>query len=142
MSDTKNNDYDKSDVYENEIAPRVKDLMLICLEHRMPMFFTVADKNDAHSTSYRTSVLHAPTNIHLTDNRIAQALLFLNGFHNDIPQNIRSALREIAEYAYAVKHVEFSTQIDGMDEKLTDDIFDSLFAIVNGGDKVKIEDGK
>lgn len=131
------NFFDKIEIYDEKIAPTVTRLMLLCNEYQLPMIVSVAISNDAHTTKYKTNVILSVTDLHLTDNRIAKALMALNDFEQELPPNVKNALKEIINYIYRMKGEDITA---GKNTKtvLTDDVISRMLSIIEGGDRVII----
>ena len=78
--------YDKRKFYKTKLEPLIHELKLQCNMEHMPMFVTVAVKNDKAGTEYAS------------DNRILKLLLELNNIHQKYPDYIEKDIREISQY--------------------------------------------
>ena len=128
---TQDDIYDKNDVYEKKIAPLIQNLQLICNMEKMPMFVSVAVKNNKDGTQYRNNVVYASAGITLKEKRIGELLLLLNGFEIDLPDDIKRCMAQLEDYLTTV-------QPDSrVDVNLTDDKISDMNALTEGGCHLK-----
>lgn len=91
--------YDKTEVYKKEIAPIISDLKVACTFAGLPMFVTVAIKNDDKTgTTYESSIVQASTGYKMADPCINTILMHMNGFPVDYPDYIKEDIRELRDY--------------------------------------------
>lgn len=82
-------EFDKKDIYENEIAEKVTELVQLCNKERMPMFITVCVKNDKHGTEYINDMFAAASNgIKLQKDVIPDHVNVMNGFKTSPPVDV------------------------------------------------------
>jgi len=73
--------FDKKEIYDQKIAPLLQSLMQACGEEKLPVFITVAVKNDNKDTEYVTSM--ASSSVHsldLENDRFPKLVNVMNGF--------------------------------------------------------------
>lgn len=128
--------YNKQSVYEEKIAPIIKELKNECYLEKMPMFVSVAVENTPDTTRYEHNVVLASTGTALKDNRIADILLSLNEFNIDYPDYIKKDLREIEEFLERTKQGLLDAPI--VETELTDDKTVGFQKIVMGGCKASM----
>lgn len=68
------------------------------MKKAMPMFVTVAVKNDKAGTEYASDMVLAGSGTELENNRISKLLLELNNIHQKYPDYIEKDIREISQY--------------------------------------------
>lgn len=136
--------YDKEKVYEEKILPLILELKTVCSAEKMPMFVSVAVSNSENETHYENDAVLASTGVRLTDNRIADVMLSMNGLIVDYPDYIKEDLRELEEFvertSLKAKEVLESEQdyLDGVE--LTEDQFKDFQKILIGGHKAALPD--
>ena len=73
--------FDKTEIYENEILPVVAHLRQLCSMNEIPMFLSIAVKNDESGTEYRNDMISAvSTGIVLKDEHLTNHVNVINGF--------------------------------------------------------------
>ena len=73
--------YDKTKEYEEYLKPLTDQIRSFCLLQRIPMFLSIAVKDDGSKTEYRNEVNGAFSNgITLSDDRIGKHINVSNGF--------------------------------------------------------------
>ncbi len=73
-------DYDKSELYENEIVPKLKELTILCKINRLPFIFSCCPVNkDGESVYKNDGVLTGSSELRLYDDRFVKFLLILRG---------------------------------------------------------------
>lgn len=77
--------YDKRKFYKTKLEPLIHELKLQCNMEHMPMFVTVAVKNDKAGTEYASDMVLAGSGTELENNRISKLLLELNNIHQKYP---------------------------------------------------------
>ena len=90
--------YDKRKFYKTKLEPLIHELKLQCNMEHMPMFVTVAVKNDKAGTEYASDMVLAGSGTELENNRISKLLLELNNIHQKYPDYIEKDIREISQY--------------------------------------------
>lgn len=94
--------FDKSKLYDEQIAPLVKDVIAHCAMYRIPCYFSACVANTKTESDYRNEgVLCGSTGIHLTDDRITGHLNVSLGFRTSPPT-------ESPEIAYDDSDPDFS----------------------------------
>lgn len=125
--------YDKTSLYEKEVKPLVKALMLKCIACRLPVFVSVAVKNDDEGTKYANNVVLGTTQVRLQDNRFSGLLLRMNGFRGQkLPDDVDAALCTICDYLSSVQETA-QTNSKAAGVILKDDVFPELCEIAGGG---------
>ena len=82
-------EFDKRDIYESLIEPKVTELIQLCNKERMPVFITVCVKNDDKDTEYENNMFaSASNNIYLKKDRIPDHVNVMNGFSTTPPADI------------------------------------------------------
>lgn len=73
--------FDSKDIYTNEIESKVAELLQLCNKYRLPMFLTIAVKNDEEGTEYVKEMFAAKSNsINLKDDYLRHLVNVMNGF--------------------------------------------------------------
>lgn len=73
--------YDKTDIYEKEIVPKLTEIKRICELNDIPFFSCVAAKNDENGTIYKyEGILTGSKQINLHDDHFEKHLCVANGF--------------------------------------------------------------
>ena len=90
--------YDKRKFFKTKLEPLIHELKLQCNMEHMPMFVTVAVKNDKTDTEYASDMVLAGSGTELKNNRISKLLLELNDIHQKYPDYIEKDIREISQY--------------------------------------------
>lgn len=73
--------FDKTDIYENEVLPIVEHLRMVCSKNEIPMFLTIAVKNDDNGTVYKNEMISAVSaGIHLKNEHLVNHVNVMNGF--------------------------------------------------------------
>lgn len=86
---------------------------------RMPMFVTVAVKNDSSGTEYASDMVLAGSGTELENNRISKLLLELNDIHQKYPDYIEKDIREISQYLEKINTKNYPvSEIDLKDNKI------------------------
>lgn len=85
--------YDKRKFYKTKLEPLIHELKLQCNMEHMPMFVTVAVKNDKAGTEYASDMVLAGSGTELENNRISKLLLELNNIHQKYPDYIEKDIR-------------------------------------------------
>lgn len=129
------NFYNKKSVYENRIEPIVRDLKVMCMAEDLPMFVSVAVKNDENGTDYINNTVMSGTGIRLTDNRIAKLLLYINDFDAVLPPEVEAAARTIESY---INEVREAAGNDAASKHLSDDRISDYCSIAGGGNHIRI----
>lgn len=120
--------FDKKAIYKTQIEPIIHELKRVCNLEKMPMFVTVAVKDNGSETEYKNEMVLASSGRHLADNRIASILLKLNGFELDLPDYILKDIKEINEF---LDRTSIKNE-DSVSTVLNDDILPDLMDIANG----------
>lgn len=130
--------FDKRDVYESVIGPKVADLKLYCQVHKIPMFFAAAVKNDEDGTEYKKALIYAGIGVRLKDKGLGRAIYAALGFKTAPPYNVRRAVKEVLDYAQGLQ--EGSEDHACLEEVvLTDDLISRLKGVVDGwGDNLAV----
>lgn len=72
-----------------ELDKILKNILLYCQIHKIPMFLSIATENNEKTTEYKNIVYTASAhNITLKNDKIAQHALIANGFVPTPPRNI------------------------------------------------------
>ena len=75
-------DFNKEQIYINEIQPLVEQINDLCKNRKIPMFFSAAIKEENGQTDYKTVFCSsAQTEQRLDDDHIAKHILVSRGFH-------------------------------------------------------------
>ena len=131
--------YDNEHYYKTTILPKIRELQVLCMNKHMPMFVTVATKNNQECTKYNSEMVLGLSGTELKDNRIAQLLLYLNDFETQLPKNVLDAVQEIKEY---VQKLEIAKIESGQtDITLYKDMIYTMNRIVSGGDSATFSKG-
>ena len=134
--------YNKKDVYEEQIVPLLSQIKTICNAEKMPMFISVAVVNSEKETVYANDAVLASTGVRLSDNRIADVLLSLNGLVVDYPEYIKTNLRELEEFierTNAKSKEVLESGIDCVEDvELTEDKLVDFQKILSGGYKAAL----
>lgn len=86
---SKYTNYDKTDVYENQVIAKVQELLRLCNKEQMPIFISVAVKNNEKGTEYRNDMFSSATNdIFLKDDYFPNFVNVTNGFRTIPPSKI------------------------------------------------------
>ena len=82
-------DFDKTDVYETQVLKKVQELLRLCNKEQMPIFISVAVKNDEKGTEYKNDMFASATNdIFLKDDFFPNFVNVTNGFRTVPPSKI------------------------------------------------------
>lgn len=85
------NDFDKTELYNEQLKPLVQNIRRICIDHGMPMFFTVAIRDD-DTTFYQSEALTTKAlGISLQNDHIPKHINVFNGFRT-VPATERMEL--------------------------------------------------
>ena len=73
--------YDKTEIYAKDIAPLVKQILLLCDQNKIPVFITLALRDDGKETTWYSEMISSMN----ADRELANDLLpkfvnILNGF--------------------------------------------------------------
>ena len=83
--------FDKTKEYENQIEPLIRQLSAICLLQSLPMFVSVAIRDDGETTEYRNQMNgSASQGIRLADDQIVKHVNVANGFDTMPPRTASS----------------------------------------------------
>lgn len=75
------NDFDKTAIYNNLVKKKLKELLLLCNEYRIPVFVDMAVKNSSAETVYKSEFLSARSfGKNLTNDRLVKHALINSGF--------------------------------------------------------------
>ena len=81
--------FDKTEIYETEIIKKVQELLRECNKEQIPVFISVAVKNDDEGTEYRNDMFASATNnIFLKDDFFPNFVNVTNGFRTVPPAKI------------------------------------------------------
>ena len=81
--------FDKNDTYETLVAKKIQELLRICNKEQMPIFISVAVKNDESGTEYKNDMFASATNdIFLKDDYFPNFVNVTNGFRTVPPSKI------------------------------------------------------
>ena len=81
--------YNKNDIYETEVVKKIQELLRICNKEQLPIFVSVAVKNDENGTEYKTDMFASATNdIFLKDDYFPNFVNVTNGFRTVPPAKI------------------------------------------------------
>jgi len=118
--------YDKTEVYKKEIAPIISDLKVACTFAGLPMFVTVAIKNDDKTgTTYESNIVQA-------------SLMHMNGFPVDYPDYIKEDIRELRDYLDEIEKT--MNEGDAIDIDLKENRLTEMNEIVAGKKKTVVPD--
>ena len=82
-------EYNKSEEYNEKIAPLVEQLRKECYFLKIPMFFTAAVQNNQSGTDYKTEMISAMcVDAVLQDDKVAKLTNVMNGFETRLPAQI------------------------------------------------------
>lgn len=74
-------DFDKSDVFELEIEPKIESLVQACNKHHIPFFMTACIKNNQNESVYKTDMYASASNeIKLKTDYFPRLVNVMNGF--------------------------------------------------------------
>lgn len=113
--------YDKKKYFKSKLEPLIRDLKLHCNMEHMPMFITVAVKNDNSGTEYASDMVLAGSGTELKENRISKILLELNDIHQKYPDYIEKDIREITQYLERLQNHSYPiSDIQLKDDKIAE----------------------
>lgn len=113
MAEISRNDiYNKQNVYNKKIAPLIKQIQIICIDEQIPMFFSCAVENDFNHTQYRNEMVLAESGMHLQTNKIGDCLLALNGCKTSPPEYVKRAASTLQEYLGKLVNNEEEKTVD------------------------------
>lgn len=73
--------YDKTEEFEQQIAPTIQKLKAECFQNGVPLFLSCAVKDTQSTTEYISEMVSpAQLGVDLADDRIAEMVKMLNGF--------------------------------------------------------------
>lgn len=126
--------YNKRSESEEKIRPLMRKLKAICTDWKLPMFVTVAVKNDENGTEYMSeSVVGIASTKSKERLRISSILLHLNGFDKKLPDDVEAAVRVLEKYIQDVEKAEGDTSVP---VRLADDNITACAEITGGGDDI------
>lgn len=77
----RNRGFNKENIYNHDILPILKKLLVLCNEHEIPIFIDMAIKNSPAGTVYKTEFLSARSfGLRLKEDRLTKHALVANGF--------------------------------------------------------------
>lgn len=123
--------FDKRDIYDSVIGPKVADLKLFCQVNKIPMFFAAAVRNDEEGTEYRRALIYAGIGARLKDKSLGRAIFAAFSFKSAPPANVRRAVKEILDYAQSLDIGE-GDPVFLEDVVLTEDLISRLKTVVDG----------
>ena len=86
---SKYTEFNKTDIYENEIEKKIYELLRLCNKEQLPVFVSVAVKNDEEGTLYKNEMFASATNnIFLKDDFFPNFVNVTNGFRTIPPAKI------------------------------------------------------
>ena len=131
--------YDKTEVYKKEIAPIISDLKVACTFAGLPLFVTVAIKNDDKTgTTYESNIVQASTGYKMADPCINTILMHMNGFPVDYPDYIKEDIRELRDYLDEIEKT--MNEGDAIDIDLKENRLTEMNEIVAGKKKTVVPD--
>ena len=90
------NNYDKKQLYDNEISELISEINSICQRENIPYFFTCAITNSATETKYQSEMLSAAkADIELSNDVVAECLKLLRGYHAVPKEMVIPSMAEI-----------------------------------------------
>ena len=120
--------YDKTEVYKKEIAPIISDLKVACTFAGLPMFVTVAIKNDDKTgTIYESNIVQASTGYKMADLCINTILMHMN-----------EDIRELRDYLDEIEKT--MNEGDAIDIDLKENRLTEMNEIVAGKKKTVVPD--
>lgn len=82
-------EYDKNDIYEAEVLPKIQELLRLCNREQIPLFISAATKNNEDGTEYRNEMYASATNnVFLKDDYFPNFVNVINGFRTVPPAKI------------------------------------------------------
>ena len=73
--------YDKNDIYEKEIAPLVKEVLLLCDQNQIPAFITLAVSDDGKETTWHSEMISSMNaDRELSNDLLPKFVNIFNGF--------------------------------------------------------------
>jgi len=126
--------YDEKKYYKEKVEPLITDLKIICQTKKLPMFVTVAVANNEKETEFENNMVMATTGRHLTENKIAQAVLRLQDLNIVPPSDVQKAIGTLSSY---LNNISSDERITPVDRKLFSNLLVDLKKIAYGNDKVK-----
>lgn len=82
-------EYNKEEVYEKELMEKIQEILRICNKEQLPIFISVAVKNDENKTKYVNEMFPSATNdIFLKDDYFPNFVNVINGFRTVPPSKI------------------------------------------------------
>ena len=82
-------EYDKEEIYEKELMEKIQEILRICNKEQLPIFISVAVKNDENKTKYVNEMFPSATNdIFLKDDYFPNFVNVINGFRTVPPSKI------------------------------------------------------
>lgn len=73
--------YSEKEIYENKIHDCVRKILVVCAEHKIPVFMTFAVADDGEKTIYKNEMLSAKAlDQDLSNDQIAKHALVTDGF--------------------------------------------------------------
>ena len=74
-------DYSRKDIYDHEIKDLVKQILLICDHHHIPVFMSFAVENSKEKTTYVNEMLSAAAEgLTLKDDKLVKHALVMDNF--------------------------------------------------------------
>lgn len=134
----KTTNYDKEEIYKKEIAPKISDLKVACTFAGLPMFVTVAIKNNEKETVYQSSIVQASTGYRMAEPCIDAILMHMNGMPVDYPDYIKEDIRELRDYLSGIEQV--IKEEPTVDVVLKEDRIPEMVEIVAGKKKTIVPD--
>lgn len=136
--------FDKKAQAEKQIRPLMWTLKALCTSMGLPMFASVAVKNDETGTEYMSETVIGFAPVKSKERlRINSILLYLNGFEKKLPEDVENAVKVLEKYIKDVEKLEGGTPAeqagDGQESvSLTDDRFGPYAEIMGGGDQIDL----
>lgn len=90
--------FDKKKEYEEEIKPLINQVMIKCMSYNIPMYATFAVTNSDAGTVYQSHLYHSTVGTELKEDLFNTLLLSINGFEDDLPEDIKTHIRSIQQY--------------------------------------------
>lgn len=136
----KTTNYDKEEIYKKEIAPKISDLKVACTFAGLPMFVTVAIKNDETGTVYQSSIVQSSTGYRMANPCIDAILMHMNGLPADYPDYIKEDIRELQDYLNEIEQTIDEGTGTTVNVVLKEDRIPEMIEIVAGKKKTVVPD--
>lgn len=82
-------EFNKNEVYEALVVPKIRELLQICNRERIPVFISACTKSDKKGTEYKSDMYAALSNdIILKDDKFTKFVNVINGFETVPSSNV------------------------------------------------------